>query len=211
MAEIATWICWGVVIADVGRWSGGRSTPRRAVSRKASGSGALWRLGAVVAVIVVIRLAGHDLAQGHGSLVVDRASRPRAPGRLDGLHDLGSRSGSARCGRPRRTGSGASHELRTDGPYAITRHPIYTGLLGMLLGTVLLNGPGVSLALLAVGAAFLAIGIPIEERLIEHNLPQEDRPLPRARPPPPSRPPTAAAIALGDTIPSWWGHQMKWV
>jgi protein-S-isoprenylcysteine O-methyltransferase Ste14 len=30
------------------------------------------------------------------------------------------------------------HQLRTSGPYAITRHPIYTGLLGMLLGSGLL-------------------------------------------------------------------------
>ncbi len=33
------------------------------------------------------------------------------------------------------------HQLRTSGPYAITRHPIYTGLLGMLLGTMLVAGP----------------------------------------------------------------------
>ena len=66
-----------------------------------------------------------------------------------------------------------NHELRTDGPYAVTRHPIYSGLLGMLLGTVLLNGLGVSLALLAVGAAFLAIRIPIEERLMSTTFPEE--------------------------------------
>jgi protein-S-isoprenylcysteine O-methyltransferase Ste14 len=34
------------------------------------------------------------------------------------------------------------HRLRTSGPYAITRHPIYTGLLGMLLGTMLVAGAG---------------------------------------------------------------------
>jgi protein-S-isoprenylcysteine O-methyltransferase Ste14 len=27
------------------------------------------------------------------------------------------------------------HGLRTNGPYAVTRHPIYTGILGMVLGT----------------------------------------------------------------------------
>ncbi len=32
------------------------------------------------------------------------------------------------------------HRLRTHGPYAVTRHPIYTGLLGMMLGTTLLSG-----------------------------------------------------------------------
>ena len=65
------------------------------------------------------------------------------------------------------------HELRTDGPYAVTRHPIYTGLLGMLIGTVLLNGLGLTLALLVVGAVFLAIRIPIEERLMSETFPDE--------------------------------------
>lgn len=30
------------------------------------------------------------------------------------------------------------HLLRTDGPYSITRHPIYTGLLGMIIGSLLM-------------------------------------------------------------------------
>ena len=34
----------------------------------------------------------------------------------------------------------AEHQLRTTGPYAVTRHPIYTGLLGMMLGSGLLAG-----------------------------------------------------------------------
>ena len=33
----------------------------------------------------------------------------------------------------------ADRGLRIDGPYAITRHPIYTGLLGMLLGSALVG------------------------------------------------------------------------
>jgi len=65
------------------------------------------------------------------------------------------------------------HELRTDGPYAITRHPIYTGLLGMLLGTVLLNGLGVSLELFVVGAVVIATRIPVEERLMTSTFPAE--------------------------------------
>jgi len=67
----------------------------------------------------------------------------------------------------------AHHELRTDGPYAVTRHPIYTGLLGMILGTVLLNGLGVTLALPVVGAAIVATRIPIEERLMSSAFPDE--------------------------------------
>jgi protein-S-isoprenylcysteine O-methyltransferase Ste14 len=65
------------------------------------------------------------------------------------------------------------HRLRTDGPYAITRHPIYTGLLGMLIGTVLLNGLGASVLLLVVGAGVLAVRIPIEERLMSKTFPEE--------------------------------------
>ena len=46
---------------------------------------------------------------------------------------------------------GGDRRLRTQGPYAVTRHPIYTGLLGMILGTALLAGLGQ--AILAVVAA----------------------------------------------------------
>lgn len=52
------------------------------------------------------------------------------------------------------------HQLRTDGPYAITPHSIYTRLYGLLLGPVPLNGLGVSLGYL-VGAAILGTRIPI--------------------------------------------------
>jgi len=32
----------------------------------------------------------------------------------------------------------SDHQLRTDGPYRVMRHPIYTGILGMLAGTTLM-------------------------------------------------------------------------
>src|SRR5690349_5553287 len=59
MAEIATWTCWGLVIATwiagglFGRASGGQ--------RQGGGSGALWRVGSLVAVGVALRFARHDL------------------------------------------------------------------------------------------------------------------------------------------------------
>jgi protein-S-isoprenylcysteine O-methyltransferase Ste14 len=67
----------------------------------------------------------------------------------------------------------AGHELRTNGPYAITRHPIYSGLLGMMVGTVLLNGLGSTLVVLLFSAIFLASRIPIEERLMRRTFPDE--------------------------------------
>ena len=58
------------------------------------------------------------------------------------------------------------HELRTDGPYRFTRHPIYTGILGMLLGSALAAGFGhVIIALVGFGAVFL-VRIPREEQLM---------------------------------------------
>jgi protein-S-isoprenylcysteine O-methyltransferase Ste14 len=64
------------------------------------------------------------------------------------------------------------HQLRTDGPYGVTRHPIYTGLLGMLLGTVLLVGFGHWLLLLPVGLAFIEIRIHLEEGLMAATFPE---------------------------------------
>ncbi len=66
----------------------------------------------------------------------------------------------------------AEHQLRTDGPYGVTRHPIYTGLLGMLLGTVLLVGFGRWLVLLPVGLVFIEIRIHMEERLMLETFPE---------------------------------------
>jgi protein-S-isoprenylcysteine O-methyltransferase Ste14 len=67
----------------------------------------------------------------------------------------------------------SGHELRTDGPYAITRHPIYTGMLGMLLGTSLAAGLGASTILFPVGLAMFLIKIRSEERLMTATFPQE--------------------------------------
>ncbi len=68
---------------------------------------------------------------------------------------------------------GGDRRLRTQGPYAVTRHPIYTGLLGMILGTALLAGLGQ--AILAVVAALIVFLVKIraEERLLLANFPEE--------------------------------------
>ena len=65
------------------------------------------------------------------------------------------------------------HELRTDGPYSVTRHPIYTGLLGMLLGTALLNGFGVAAVALLAGLVVFTARVRIEEKLMSETFPGE--------------------------------------
>ncbi len=65
------------------------------------------------------------------------------------------------------------HELRTDGPYGVTRHPIYTGLLGMLLGTLLLAGIGKWVLILPFAVVVLEIKIRMEERLMLATFPDD--------------------------------------
>jgi len=65
------------------------------------------------------------------------------------------------------------HKLRTSGPYAVTRHPIYTGLLGMMLGSPLLAGGGRWVVAFPVYLAVLEFKIRIEERLMLAEFPDD--------------------------------------
>jgi len=63
------------------------------------------------------------------------------------------------------------HELRTDGPYGVTRHPIYTGILGMALGTVLLVGVGPWALILPIILVIFEMKIRMEEALMLATFP----------------------------------------
>jgi protein-S-isoprenylcysteine O-methyltransferase Ste14 len=171
VAEIATWICWGVVIVT---WLAGAvyAAFKEHGQRQARASGTLWRLLSIVAAVLVYRLAWHDLRR-----VTDRSWWIEIPGLVllvaSTWFTIWARLSLGLMWSASPNVVKAHHELRTDGPYGVTRHPIYTGLFGMLLGTVLLNGLGVSLALLVVGAVVLATRIPIEERLMSRTFPEE--------------------------------------
>jgi protein-S-isoprenylcysteine O-methyltransferase Ste14 len=65
------------------------------------------------------------------------------------------------------------HELRTHGPYAVTRHPIYTGLLGMLLGATLLSGIGQWIVLFPAALIVFEVKIRMEEQLMLATFPEE--------------------------------------
>ena len=66
---------------------------------------------------------------------------------------------------------GGDRRLRTQGPYAVTRHPIYTGLLGMILGTALLAGLGQAILAVVAGVIVFSVKIQAEERLLLANFP----------------------------------------
>jgi protein-S-isoprenylcysteine O-methyltransferase Ste14 len=65
------------------------------------------------------------------------------------------------------------HKLRTSGPYAITRHPIYTGLLGMALGSGLLAGAGRWILFFPIYLVLLEFKIRTEERLMRAEFPDD--------------------------------------
>jgi protein-S-isoprenylcysteine O-methyltransferase Ste14 len=65
------------------------------------------------------------------------------------------------------------HRLRTDGPYGITRHPIYTGMLGMVLGGVLLAGLGRWVLIFPVLLVLLEVKIHTEEGLMLATFPDD--------------------------------------
>jgi protein-S-isoprenylcysteine O-methyltransferase Ste14 len=65
------------------------------------------------------------------------------------------------------------HQLRTTGPYGITRHPIYTGTLGMMLGSLLLAGGGRWILPFPVFLVLTEIKIPFEEKLMLAEFPDD--------------------------------------
>jgi protein-S-isoprenylcysteine O-methyltransferase Ste14 len=63
----------------------------------------------------------------------------------------------------------ADHHVVNTGPYAIVRHPIYTGILIAMLATALLRGTAAAL----VGVALLLVGFYLKARLEESFLRSE--------------------------------------
>ncbi len=60
----------------------------------------------------------------------------------------------------------SAHVLHTEGPYSITRNPIYTGLLGMLIGSMLIGGGYEWVPAVLVALIVLEIKIVLEQRLL---------------------------------------------
>jgi protein-S-isoprenylcysteine O-methyltransferase Ste14 len=61
------------------------------------------------------------------------------------------------------------HELVQKGPYAIVRHPIYTGFLLAIFGTTLTLGTFASYVGFVAGAIALVTRIGLEERLMREQ------------------------------------------
>jgi protein-S-isoprenylcysteine O-methyltransferase Ste14 len=64
-----------------------------------------------------------------------------------------------------------NHELIRSGPYAIVRHPIYTGLLLAMLGTVIVFGEWRGLLAFCLLTIAFLLKLRREERFMEENFP----------------------------------------
>ena len=118
------------------RWCrpAGRAPPR--VRRSPA-----WPCSRWSPIAAILTVGPSILAALHGGGTMGPDGRRGRPRRVHAVRHLGtSRARTVVERRP--AGGDGLRGLRTDGPYAITRHPIYTGLLGMLLGTALLGGLG---------------------------------------------------------------------
>ena len=67
------------------------------------------------------------------------------------------------------------HILVTRGAYQITRHPIYTGTIGVLLGSILTTGAIAWVALLIVSLISIIVKVPLEEKLMLETFGDEYR------------------------------------
>lgn len=67
------------------------------------------------------------------------------------------------------------HRIVQSGPYAVVRHPIYTGMLAALAGVAVARGDAQGLAGLALAGLALGWKLRIEERLLEGHFGDEYR------------------------------------
>ena len=162
--------CWGAIvvvwIAAAIREAGTRSAVR------VRGSTEIWTAVVAVVAVAAIVLVGPSIV---ASFTVE-APWVRMVGAVllvgSTLFAIWARLalGSSWSVGPR---AAPDRGLRTAGPYAITRHPIYTGLLGMLLGSALLGGLGYWIVLVAAGSVVAGLKIRSEERLLLATFPDE--------------------------------------
>jgi protein-S-isoprenylcysteine O-methyltransferase Ste14 len=164
-----TWTCWAVIGVV---WALGAALVRRrgAAVRRQEGRDAASRVGVALGLAAMATPAqlwrpvtvASPWIRLTGVPVLLAATAATVAARVA----LGSMWSS---GAVAREGGG----LRTDGPYAVTRHPIYTGIVAMLVGTALTQGGGRWAALLVAVTLVLLAKIRAEERLLSGELPEE--------------------------------------
>lgn len=162
IAAAVTYACWGLVVltwaigAALTRWRG------LAVQRRDGRDAASW-IAALAAVLILITPDGL-----WRPITVDRPAVVLTGIAVLPVATLGTMWARVALGRMWSSAAVArrNHELRTNGPYGITRHPIYTGVLTMLAGTALTEGLGRWTVLFVAVTILLVRKARTEERLL---------------------------------------------
>jgi protein-S-isoprenylcysteine O-methyltransferase Ste14 len=170
VADVGIGVCWGAfaVVWVVGALYNARRAP--AVRTRRMGN-LRWLIGAAAAWAVLRLVPGSDW---------DRLSLHASWIRLPGLVLLIAATAFTIWARfslgtmwSANVVAKEGHELRTDGPYGIVRHPIYAGILGMLLGSAMLDGFGVWTLALIGGGALVLLKVRAEEGLMSDVFPSD--------------------------------------
>ena len=165
-----TWLCWGAfgLVWLVGSLYNAFRGPR--VVRKSFQSWRYWLFGALLIYLVFRYLSPHtwvpyrlhiQWVQILGAIILVTSTLFTIWARII-LGVMWSSSVTLK----------SDHELRTNGPYRITRHPIYSGILGMLVGSNLTIGM-VFLPSSLVALGILLVKISNEEKLMVETFGEE--------------------------------------
>ena len=169
VSSIGTWICWGCVafvwaiglVAGRSSGSAGKPGEERDAASLAGAAAAVLALALPASLWRSLSLSSPWLEIG-GLVVLLPATVAAIWSRLA----LGSMWSSAARAKDR-------HVLRTRGPYAITRHPIYSAIIAMMIGTALTQGLGRWAVLLLAITLILRSKIAAEERLLGQRFPEQ--------------------------------------
>jgi protein-S-isoprenylcysteine O-methyltransferase Ste14 len=151
-----------------------------AIGVKKSVKGGRWWRGAGLRVLVIATILLALRLQFFRALVIDSEREVAASSALlapagTAVCILGLASAVwARVHLGRNWGQPMSlkegHELITTGPYAFVRHPIYTGILVAMFGSLLVEG-ALWLILLAVSGVYFIYSATVEDTLMSHEFP----------------------------------------
>lgn len=174
---IYNWIIIALWLALIGYWA----ISAVGVKRNTGGARAWWReiglrLGALVLILFVLRISGFSHVWRNAWIYTVNTSMLMG---LIGLVLCALGVGLAVAGRAylgRNWGMPMSRkqdpELVTSGPYAVIRHPIYSGLLLAMLGSAI----GVSVVWmlpLIFGTAYFIYSARREEKLMTEQFPEQ--------------------------------------
>ncbi len=164
-------VCWAIFFVY---WAVAAFRVKRTIERS---HGAWWRIAAIVLVVWLVTRPRHEATWWSGSEVWV----PPFAGR-DVIGCIIVACGLAIALWARATLGGnwsglvvfkEGHELVQRGPYRAVRHPIYSGMLLMILGTALVSGRAAAFIAFAVVFAGFYVKLRMEERLMTRHFPEQ--------------------------------------